>query len=380
MSQLVYLDYAATTPLDKRVLAAMQPYFSDEFYNPSALYQVARDTRKALELARTRVASILGARPSEVVFTAGGTESDNLAIHGIMRRYPKANIITSAIEHDAVLLPASQYSHRQAAVLPDGVINLDDLQQLIDDDTVMVSIMYANNEIGTIQPLAKISQLLQKVRSDRRGRGVSLPLYFHSDACQAGAYLDLHVSRLGVDLLTINGGKIYGPKQSGVLYVRGGLELAPLIQGGGQERGLRSGTENLSACVGLATALELVQTDRHAESRRLQSLQKQFINELSTKLPQAVIRGSRKQRLPNNVHFTIPGTDNERLLVQLDEAGIMAAAGSACSASSETPSHVLRAIGLRDDEARASLRCSMGRDTTSEQVTTVVSTLARLVA
>jgi cysteine desulfurase len=380
MVKPMYFDYAAATPLDDRVLAAMQPYFAESFYNPSALYAAARDTRKALEAARGRVAAVLGARPSEIVFTAGGTESDNLAIHGLMRRFPKANVITSAIEHDAVLQPASQYDHRLVPVMPDGLIDIQALEALIDDDTVLVSIMYANNEIGTVQPITKIAQLLQKIRDTRRQQKLTLPLYFHTDACQAGAYLDLHVSRLGVDMLTINGGKMYGPKQSGVLYVRGGIELTPLISGGGQERGLRSGTENLAACVGLATALELAQSERHDESQRLRGLQKQFMDELSDKLPQAIIRGSRKQRLPNNVHFTIPGTDNERLLIQLDEAGILAAAGSACSASSETPSHVLRALGLSDDEARASLRFSMGRSTTAEQVTTAVDTLVRLVA
>lgn len=380
MTKPIYFDYAAATPLDDRVLAAMQPYFADDFYNPSALYTAARKTRKALEAARARVASVLGARPSEIVFTAGGTESDNLAIHGLMRRFSTANIVTSFIEHDAVLVPASQYDHRLAPVTPDGLVDMGALEAVIDDNTVLVSVMYANNEIGTIQPIAKIARLLQKIRDDRRLKGMTLPLFLHTDACQAGAYLDLHVSRLGVDLLTINGGKMYGPKQSGVLYVRGGIELAPLVMGGGQERGLRSGTENLAACVGLATALELAQSQRHDESQRLRGLQKQFLDELSDKLPQAIVRGSRKQRLPNNVHFTLPGTDNERLLVQLDEAGILAAAGSACSASSETPSHVLRALGLADDEARASLRFSMGRGTTSEQVITVVDTLARLVA
>ncbi len=380
MKAPIYLDYAAATPLDERVLAAMQPYFADNFYNPSALYGAARDTHKVLDTARARVAAMFGARPSEIVFTAGGTESDNLAIHGIMQQFPEGNIVTSAIEHDAVLVPAEQYNHRSAPVKEDGLIDLNELEKLIDDKTVLVSIMYANNEIGTVQPISKIAKKLQFLREQRRQTGNQLPLYFHTDACQAAAYLDLHVARLGVDLMTINGGKIYGPKQSGTLYVRGGITLAPLVLGGGQERGLRSGTENVAACVGLAAALELVQANRHDEARRLQELQKQFIDAVSEELPQAIIRGSRKLRLPNNVHLTIPGADNERLLIQLDEAGIMAAAGSACSASSEMPSHVLRALGLSDDEARASLRFSMGRATTAEQVKTTVATLAQLVA
>jgi cysteine desulfurase len=259
-------------------------------------------------------------------------------------------------------------------------VDIDELEKLIDDRTVLVSIMYANNEIGTVQPIAKIAKKLQFLRDERRRADNDLPLYFHTDAAQAAGYLDLHIARLGVDLLSLNGGKIYGPKQSGLLYVRGGLVLEPLVYGGGQERGLRSGTENVAACVGLATSLELAQAARHDEARRLQRLQQQFMDGLTAKLPQAVIRGSRKLRLPNNVHCTIPGTDNERLLIQLDEAGILAAAGSACSASNDTPSHVLRAIGLTDEEARASLRFSMGRATTAEQVDYVVDTLQHLVA
>ncbi|HEY1064052.1 MAG TPA: cysteine desulfurase family protein [Candidatus Saccharimonadales bacterium] len=380
MSSVVYLDHAAATPLDERVLLAMQPYFSQNFYNPSALYGAARETHKVLEAARAQVAKVLGARPSEITFTAGGTESDNLAIHGVMQQFPQSNIVTTAIEHDAVLASAGRYEHRTAPVTDDGVVDLTELKKLIDDETVLVSVMYANNEIGTIQPLTKVAQLLQTVRDARRQAGVDLPLYFHTDACQAGEYLDLHVSRLGVDLMTINGGKIYGPKQSGLLYVRGGMKLTPLIDGGGQEHGLRSGTENVAACVGLATALTVAQEQRREEGRRVQDLQRQFIKELADKVPAAIIRGSRKNRLPNNVHLTVPGADNERLLIQLDEAGILAAAGSACSASNDTPSHVLRAIGLTDDEARASLRFTMGRTTSAEQVTATVDTLARLVA
>lgn len=380
MKQSIYLDYAAATPLDSEVLQAMQPYLQERFYNPSALYAAARATRAALEDARSAVAQVLGARPSEIIFTAGGSESDNLAISGIMRRFPDANLVISAVEHDAVMTTAQQYDHAVLPVLRDGAVDVSMLQKVVNDQTVLVSVMYANNEIGTIQPIAKIARELQKIREQRRKDGNDLPLYFHSDACQAAGALDLHVSRLGVDLLTVNGGKIYGPKQSGILYVRGGIELMPLVYGGGQERSLRSGTENVAACVGFSVALAKAQSDRHEEVKRLQALQKRFITALEAVIPQAVLHGSRKQRLPNNVHITIPGTDNERLLVQLDEAGIMAAAGSACSASNDTPSHVLRAIGLSDVEARTSLRFSMGRHTTPEQIDSVVSTLAGLVA
>lgn len=378
--QPLYFDYAAATPLDPRVLTAMQPYFADDFYNPSALYAAARKTHQALEAARAQAAQVLGARPSEIIFTAGGTESDNLAISGVMRRFPQANLVVSALEHDAVLATAEQYNHQLAPVTNDGTVDLPVLQTLINDQTVLISIMYANNEVGTLQPLTTIARLVQDVREQRRLAGNDLPLYLHTDAAQAAGLLDMHVARLGVDLLSLNGGKIYGPKQSGLLYVKGGLQLEPLVRGGGQERGLRSGTENVAACVGLATALQLVQADRREEARRLQQLQQYFMKQLAVRLPQAVVRGSLKHRLPNNVHFTLPGTDNERLLVQLDEAGIQAAAGSACSASSDLPSHVLRAMGLSDDETRASLRFSMGRGTTSEQIDRVIDTLVSLVA
>lgn len=363
---MIYLDYAAATPIDEQVLAAMQPYFTDNSYNPSASYNAAIEVRQALETARTKVAHWLGARPAEIVFTAGGTEANNLATHGIMRRFPKGNVVVSTIEHESVLAPASRYDCRQVAVMADGRIDLKSLQEKVDDQTVLVSVMYANNEIGTVQPIREVARLLEEIRKQRRAAKNNMPLYFHTDACQAANYLDLHVARLGVDLMTLNGGKIYGPKQSGGLYVKAGIELEPLVDGGGQERGLRSGTENVAGAVGFATALELAQTARHDETTRLQALQKQFFKQLEAAIPKIIINGSLKYRLPNNVHVTIPGQDNERLLIQLDEAGIMAAAGSACSASDQESSHVLHALGLDDAAARASLRFTMGHNTTAD--------------
>ena len=376
---MIYLDHAAATPLDPEVLAAMQPYFTDLFYNPSAGYMAAQTVREALERARADVAMVLGARSSEIIFTAGGTESDNLAITGVMREFPEANVVVSAIEHDAVLEPAAQFERRLARVNARGVIDLDDLQTQIDDQTVLVSVMYANNEVGTIQPLRQVAQLLQKIRDGRRQSGNKLPLYFHTDACQAANYLDLHVSRLGVDLMTLNGGKVYGPKQSGVLYVAAHVRLQPIIRGGGQERNLRSGTENVAACIGFARALQLVQAKRHGEAERLSALQNMAFELIAQKLPGAAINGSLKNRLPNNIHLTIPGTDNERLLVQLDEKGILAAAGSACSASDDEPSHVLRAMGLSDADAQASLRLTMGRATAEADVLELTDVLASVI-
>ncbi|HSW36782.1 MAG TPA: cysteine desulfurase family protein [Candidatus Saccharimonadales bacterium] len=377
--KLIYFDHAAATPVDGRVIKAMQPYLGDKFFNPSATYLPAKQVRKDLEAARSLVAKWLGARPSEVIFTAGGSEANNLAIHGVMQRFPKANLVVSAIDHESVLAPAAQYNCRKLAVKPDGLVDLGELIKSIDGQTVLVSIGYANNEIGTIEPLAEINQALEIIRKQRLKEGNSLPLYFHSDACQAGNHLDLHVARLGVDLMTLNGGKIYGPKQSGALYVKAGVELQPLIWGGGQERGLRSGTENVAQTIGFATALDLAQSSREAETKRLKELQLIFLNLLSELIPSSVINGSLKHRLANNAHVTFPGIDNERLLLELEQKSILAAAGSACSASSEEPSHVLRAIGLSDEAARSSARFTLGRDTTEADIDYVIQTLKRLI-
>jgi cysteine desulfurase len=375
MSDAIYLDHAAATPLDPAVFAAMQPYFSELFYNPSATYWAAQGVHKDLEAARARIAVLLGARSNEITFTAGSTEANNLAIRGVMQLYAGANCVVSAIEHDSVLEPARQFNCKEAPVTPQGIVDIDALLGLVDEQTVLVSVMYANNEVGTLQPIRQIAQALDEIRRGRRISGNLLPLYLHTDAAQAAAYLDLHVSRLGVDLLTLNGGKIYGPKQSGILFTGHHVRLQPQVLGGGQERGLRSGTENVAGSIGLATALELVQGRRHDESQRLQELQTQCIELLENAIPGVIINGSRKHRLPNNVHITIPGQDNERLLFALDEQGILAAAGSACSASNEEPSHVLRAMGVSEEDAQASLRFTMGRSTTIKDIRRLVSTL-----
>jgi cysteine desulfurase len=370
----IYLDYAAATPLDQMVQKAMQPYFRAAFFNPSANYASAKQVRMALESARTKLAYNLGAKSSEIIFTAGGTEANNLAIHGIMSHFPEANIVVSSLEHESVLMPARQYDHKEVRVLSDGRLDLADLEKKIDENTVLVSVMQANNEIGTIEPIREISQIISRLRKSRN----KLPLYFHTDAAQAANYLDLHVSSLGVDLMTVNGGKIYGPKQIGALYVKAGILLEPQILGGGQERGLRSGTENVAGAIGLATALEIAQNIRQEESIRLKKLQQNFIELLKAELPSAIVNGSLKHRLPNNIHFSLPGHDNERMLIELDEAGIMAAAGSACSASSEEPSHVLRAVGLSTELAQASLRFTMGRQTTDAMINYTILQLKKL--
>ncbi len=372
---MMYMDHAAATPVVEDVLAAMQPYFSEVFYNPSATYLPAKQAREALETARSNVAHWLGVRSTEVIFVAGGTEGNNLAIAGIMANFPNCSVTVSGIEHESVLAPAAQFNCYVALTTGQGRVDLDDLQAKIKNDTVLVSVMYANNEVGTLQPLGQIATMLEEIRAKRRQEGNDVPLYFHTDACQAGNYLDLHVSRLGVDLMTLNGGKLYGPKQSGVLYAASHVQLAPIIRGGGQERNLRSGTENVAGAVGFAKALDGAQAIRVAEGARLAALQGVAYKLLREKLPQASINGSLKHRLPNNLHITIPGSDNERTLIQLEQAGILAAAGSACSASNEEPSHVLRAMGLSDDAARSSLRFTMGRSTTQSDIEELVKVL-----
>ena len=369
MTKPIYLDYAAATPLDERVLQAMQPYFSTDFYNPAATYLAAQDTHKAVEAARSRVAVLLGARPSEVLFLSGATAANHYALDTVMKRYPGKKLLASAVEHPSVLRTVQEYGGHEIPVSADGIVDLDALRNLVDDDTVLVSVMYANNEMGAIQPLRDISQMLAEVRDQRRKAGNTLPLYLHADASQAANYLDLHVSRLGVDLMVLNGGKVYGPKQTAVLYARAGLDLHS-----------HGGTENVPGIIGCATALELVQNDRQSEMQRLQKLQQLFFDLLAENIPDIIVNGSRKHRLPNNVHVTVPSQDNERLLIALDEAGIMAAAGSACMASSEEPSHVLKAMGISDADAQASLRFTMGRGTSERDIRTTVDVLSNLVA
>lgn len=372
MSQKIYLDYAAATPVDQIVLERMLPCFSQDFYNPSADYQESRLVKKQLQEARAKIAFWLGVQANEVVFTAGGTEANNLAIKGVMDQYPEAKLLISAIEHDSIRVPASNYDNLEINVLVDGRLDLTKLKGAIDDNVVLISIIYVNNEIGVIEPLKQVALIIAEIKRDRRARGIKLPLYFHSDACQAANYLDLHVNRLGLDLMTINGGKIYGPKQSGALYVKQGVGLRPIIEGGGQEYNLRSGTENVPADIGLAEALNMVQATRDKETIRLMDLRDYFINKLKTDIKGVSLNGSAQYRVANNVHITIADQDNEYLLIKLNQAGIMAAAGSACSASKEESSHVLLAIGLNDDQARSSLRFSLGRDTTKKQLDKVI--------
>jgi len=372
----IYLDYAAATPLDKSVLEAMLPYFTDNFYNPSANYLKSLNVKKDLSSARKKVASILGAKEQEIIFTAGATEANNIAIKGVMDQYKDANVVVSSIEHESILEPVKNYNNKKVKVKNDGRIDLFDLEKQIDDKTILVSIMYANNEIGVIQPIHKISQIIEK---KKRLRNNNLPIYFHTDAAQAANYLDLHVSRLKVDLMSINGGKIYGPKQSGALYVKSFTILKPLIEGGGQEFNLRSGTENVAFAVGLSQALELAQDIKIDENLRVNRLKDELINLLRNSFKDLEFNGSLKYRLPNNISVTFNNVDNERLIIELDERGIMAAIGSACSASNDEASHVLKAINKSTQEARSTIRFSLGRQTTLNDIKKTAQVLKDLI-
>ncbi|MGB4966584.1 MAG: aminotransferase class V-fold PLP-dependent enzyme, partial [Candidatus Saccharimonadales bacterium] len=302
----IYLDHAAATPLDDCVLAVMQPYFADQFYNPSATYLPAQRVRETLDGARRAVAEKLGVKAREIVFVAGGSEGNNLAVAGVMAKFPNCSVTISGIEHDSVRRVAERFNCSAALTTEQGRVDLDDLRRNISEATVLVSIMYANNEVGTVQPIREIAKIVQQIRNARQQVGNTTPLYLHTDACQAANYLNLQVARLGVDLMTLNGGKIYGPKQSGVLYVGSHVQLAPLIYGGGQERGIRSGTESVAGAIGFAAALTQAQQQRVAESDRLNQVKKTFFDLCVQKIPGATINGSRKDRLPNNLHITLP--------------------------------------------------------------------------
>lgn len=369
MTSPIYLDYAAATPVDSAARRAAEPYLSEQFYNPSAVYQPARSVRQAIEVARAQVADVLGAKDQEIYFTAGGTEANNLAINGIMGQHADAHIIVSAIEHESVLEPARQYGYDLLPVLPNGIVDIAALERLIRPDTVLISVMYANNEVGTIQPLKRLVELVNSVRAQRLKSSNTRPLYIHTDACQAANYLDLHVSRLGIDLMTLNGGKIYSYKQSGCLYLSKRVRISPLVLGGGQESGLRSGTENVAAIVTFATMLQKVQKKKQSESVRLTQLRNELFAMLLQKMPDISLNGDPDKRLPNNLNICVPGIDGERAVLELDELGVMAATGSACTASNDEPSHVLLALGLTNKQANASLRFTLGQQTTVNQIT-----------
>ena len=378
----IYLDHAATTYLDERVLAAMQPYFSGVFANPSSFHTLGMRAKEAVASARASIAKNLNCREDEIVFTAGGTESDNMSVVGIPRAHKAhgKHVITTTIEHDAVLEPLMYLQKTGEIELTilnvdrNGQVSVDELEKALRPDTVLVSIMYANNEIGTIEPIAEIGRALLKWRKEQK----SVYPYFHTDACQAAGALDLDVERLHVDAMSINGSKIYGPKGVGILYLRRGVKLEPLVRGGGQERGIRSGTENVPGIVGLATALKLAQEEKETENTRLLVLRDRLAEGL-LQIPKTRLNGHPTERLPNSVNVSFLDIEGEAAVLYLDAEGVYTSTGSACASSSLDPSHVILATGLSYEGAHGSLRFTLGKRTTLEDVEFVIKTMPGVV-
>jgi cysteine desulfurase len=363
---VIYLDEAATTPVRREVLEAMWPYLGPEFGNPSSHHEVGESARDALEQARSDVADVLGARPSEVTFTSGGTESDNTAVKGIALASPGRHVVVSAVEHPAVLESAAWLGRigYEVTVLPvdhHGLVDPGVLAEALRDDTALVSVQHANNEVGTVQPVAELGSVAA-------ARGVPL----HTDAVQTAGWLDLAVGGLGVQALSISGHKLGAPKGIGVLYVHRRTACEPLLHGGGQEAGRRSGTENVAAAVGLATALRLASGPAHDVVTRRDA----FVARVLASVAGAELTGHPTRRLPGSASFVFPGRSGESVLVDLESRGVVSSSGSACAAGSDEPSHVLTAMGYAAEVAQTAVRFTFGRSTTSEQLDRVVAELA----
>lgn len=370
----IYLDYAAATPLDPRALEAMVPYFTQAFYNPSSPYSPAIRVRHDYDSAKDTIAGVIGAKGSELIMTAGATESINLAFSGV-----QGHVISSVIEHHAVLAAVTQHNHTLVGVSPQGRVDVKQIADALTPETELISIALANNEIGTIQPLKDIVSLVQQERLRRRSHGETRPIYVHTDASQGLGLVNIHVARLGVDMVTLNAGKVYGPKQVGLLWAGSQVALKPIVLGGGQERGLRSGTENVAGVIGFATALTRAVNHRKHESERLAALRDSMQRALTDRFPRAVISGHAKYQLPNFLHISFPDIDAERVLFALENRGVLVATGSACAANKGTRSHVLTAIGLKPEVADGSIRMTLGRDSDEQSSKRAVQIISEVV-
>jgi cysteine desulfurase len=379
MDDTIYLDHAATTPLDPDVLGTMLPYFTERYGNPSSIYQLGQEARAAIDQARAACARVLGCEPSEIIFTSGATESDNLALRGVAwgARLALRNngalphIVTTAIEHHAVLHTANSLQREGFSatyVAPDsrGIVDPEAIAAAVRPETCLISVMYANNESGAIQPIQEIAEVA-------RDRGIPL----HTDAVQAAGTLSVNVDALGVDLLSLSAHKFYGPKGVGLLYVRRGTTIDFQQKGGGQEQGRRGGTENVPGIVGLGMALERADAWRDAYADHCARLRDWLADGLFAAIPEAMLNGPSdlRLRLPNNLNVTIPGIQGETLLLSLDVLGVAASAGSACTTGNTEPSHVLRAMGLSDDGCRSALRFTVGRSNTEQQIDDAIDAL-----
>ncbi|MBC7766069.1 MAG: cysteine desulfurase NifS [Hyphomonadaceae bacterium] len=375
-NKLIYMDHAATTAMKPEVLEAMMPYFTLIYGNPSRIYRLGRKNKQAVEDARQQIATALGAEAKEIFITGSGTEADNWAIKGVAYANQKKgnHIITTSIEHHAVLhtveyLAKNGFTVTYLPVDGDGLISLDDLEKAITDQTILITVMFANNEIGTIQPIREIGAIAKK-------HGV----YFHTDAVQAVGNVPIDVNDLHIDLLSLSGHKFEGPKGIGALYVRKGVKLQNFVMGGGQERGKRAGTENVASIVGLAKALAMATQNISVHTTKIQAMRDAMMAEIEQKIPYIKLNGHRTMRLCNNVNYSFQYIEGESLLLMLDMQGIAASSGSACTSGSLDPSHVLLAIGLPHEIAHGSLRLTLGEDNSMEDVTVVVDKLKTIVA
>jgi cysteine desulfurase len=380
----VFLDYASSTPVLEEVEQEMAKYKSATFYNPSALYSEALSAKEALSISRNKIANLISAQKNNIVFTSGGTEGNNLAILGVFEAHKKDNFIphfiTTSIEHPAVLEVFKEIEKRggEVTIVPvdvDGIVISKDIKDSIKENTVLVSVMYANNEIGTVQP---INEIAKTIRDWRKNKNTKLP-YLHTDACQAPSYLDMNVLRLGVDLMTVDGIKIYGPRGIGFLYVREDVSISPIVFGGGQENGLRSGTENISGIVGLSKALEVVVKDREKESKRLEELWHYAVDNILDSFPTATLNGHHKNRLPNNINICFPGLDAEFAVIALDVLGVSASYSSSCRTLKEdSSSYVISNMG-KEECSMSSLRFTMGRGTKISDIDFLLKALKKVV-
>ena len=381
----IYLDYAATTPLDKEVEKAMRPYYFKMFGNPMSLHSFGREASKAVEKSRSQVADFLSAEPEEIIFTSGATESNNWALKGMTKSYRekhgKPHIITTKFEHHCILDSCSALEKNNKAeitflpISKQGIVNIDDIQKAIKKNTLLVSIMYVNNEIGTIQPIAEIGKMLSKINKTRRDK-----IYFHTDATQAINYLDCDVNKLNIDLLSMSGHKIHGPKGVGCLYIRKGTPVARKQDGGGQEFGKRAGTHNVPGIVGLGKAIELVTSNQSSVNSKITKMRDWLIKKVLKEIPDSWLNGDLKLRTPNNANFGFRNVEGEALILMLDSYGIAASTGSACSSGSLEPSHVLLSLGLKPEEAHGSLRITLGKGTTREDIQHTFKTLKKVVS
>jgi cysteine desulfurase len=371
----IYLDHSATTHVDTRVLEVMLPYFTDKFGNASSLHSFGQEAAEALASSREQVAAVLGAEPQEIIFTSGGTESDNMAIKGAayMHSTRGKHVITSVIEHPAVLRTCEELEREgfEVTYVPvdgEGILDMKFLEDSIREDTILISIMHANNEIGTIQPITEISKLIA-------GREIVL----HTDAVQSVGKIPTDVRELGVDMLSISSHKLHGPKGVGALYLRNGVSIKPLVQGGGHERGLRPGTENIPGIVGFAKAMSIAREQLEEDSRHIQHLRDSMIKKIRSRIPYVRLNGHEKKRLPNNVNMSFRHVEGESLLMLLDMKGVAVSTGSACSSKSQKASHVLMAIDPGVGYIHGSLRFTLGKENTMEEIDLVVDHLEEAV-